>query len=63
MKIEKINVKENNISCEMCDKGTLNASNTSFVYPYEYVYIVIGDSHHRITICKYCLKKIFNKTL
>jgi len=47
----------------MCDKGTLNASNTSFVYPYEYVYIVTGDNHHRITICKYCLKKIFNKTL
>ena len=66
MRIQKLDVRKDNTSCNFCDKGELsnNKYSPGLVYPYETVYSFIRDNGNGLsaTICEGCLKELFLKT-
>lgn len=60
MRVEKVSIKKDHGSCNLCSRGELSFEKRVLVYPYEYVYRISRDSGSglTVTICEDCLNEI-----
>jgi len=63
MKVEVLNVFDDNVSCTFCDKGTLGVNQNTLIYPYKHVVsmAVDTDASPRVYICGDCLNEFQSK--